>query len=327
MFRALLAHRAPRGGERHPGSLGVIQVQDLRLEQLAARFGRDKATPVEIRLHDLCTSLESSFPTPELEGMKRMDLLLGVLPAYADPSPAASVAALERLLAELALEDLAAVERRLARHPREKLEAIEKQALEIAAAALEAECPVRLAKLSDPQRSALRGYALITERPLIALRNLGESNLGAAIPAELVARAAELGAIVLSLCAPLEAELAELAPEERADFLAEYGVREPAGAAVTRAILEQSEIVSFFTVSEEECRAWPIARGTPAQQAAGKVHSDMERGFIRAEVIGFEELMDLEGLWNEARKRGILRVEGKDYEIRDGEVVHFRFNV
>jgi ribosome-binding ATPase YchF (GTP1/OBG family) len=329
VFRALLAHRAPMGaGDRHGGSaIGSIHVQDPRLERLSELYHPKKTTPVEIRVHDCCPSLESSFPTAEIEAMKRMDLLLLVLPAFADPAPEKSVTELERLLAELVLEDLAAVERRLSRHPREKLGDIEKEALERARVALEDERPVLGAELSAPQAQALRGYALVTDRPLIAVRNTGEAEAGAPPPDGLRKRGAELGIPVLSLCAALEAEMAELAPEERAAFLAEYDVREPAGGAVTRAILERADLISFFTVGDDECRAWPIRRGTGAREAAGKIHSDIERGFIRAEVVPFEELEALPGLMSDARKTGQLRLEGKEYRIADGEIVHFRFNV
>ena len=329
VFRALLAHRAPQAaGDRHgPAAVGTIHVQDPRLDRLAERFSLQKVTPVEIRVHDLCPSLETSFPTAEIEAMKRVDVLLLVVPAFADPSPAATVAAFEKLLADLCIEDLAAVERRLERHPREKLPAAEKAALEQAAAVLESERPVSSAELDQTARRALRGYALLTDRPLIAVRNTSEADAGAPLPEEFAKRATERGIPALSLCAPLEAEMAQLPAEERAEFLAEYGVGDPAGAAITRAVLATADLISFFTVGDDECRAWPITRGMAARTAAGKVHSDIERGFIRAEVIDSEELLALPGLMNEARKKGVLRLEGKDYVIRDGEVVHFRFNV
>ena len=329
VFRALLAHRAPQAaGERHgAAAVGTIHVQDPRLDQLAERFSPQKVTPAEIRVHDLCPSLEPSFPTAEIEAMKRVDMLLLVVPAFADPSPAATVSGFDKLLADLCIEDLAAVERRLERHPREKLEAAEKAALEQAAKVLEAERPLGSAELDQSARRALRGYALLTDRPLIAVRNTSEADAGTPVPEEFARRTAECGIAALSLCAPLEAEMAELPVEERAEFLAEFGVGEPAGAAVTRAVLTGADLIPFFTVGEDECRSWPIARGTGARAAAGKIHSDIERGFIRAEVIGSEELLALPGLMNEAKKKGVLRLEGKDYVIRDGEVVHFRFNV
>ena len=329
VFRALLAHRAPKdSGARHGGAaIGTIHVQDSRLERLSARFQPKKTTPVEIRVHDLCPSLEKSFPTAEIEAMKRMDLLLLVIPAFADANEETVTRGFERLLSELCFEDLAAVERRLERHPREKLAEVEHQALEIARAALSEEKLVLRAALSEPQRQALRGYALITDRPMIALVNSAEHAAGALPPESLQKHATLHGIQVLTLCASLEAEMAELAPEERSSFLAEYGVQEPASGAVTRAILDCAEVIPFFTVGEDECRAWPIRRGTTAREAAGKIHSDIQRGFIRAEVVAYKDLEPLEGGLSEARKLGKLRLEGKDYVIQDGEVVHYRFNV
>ena len=181
--------------------------------------------------------------------------------------------------------------------------------------------------MTEPQQQALRGYGFVTDRPLIVLVNQGEEAVGQPPPPKLVELAESKGIRVLALSSSLEAEMAELAPEDRAEFLAEYGIEAPAGAAVTRAILEVGDIVPFFTVGEDECRAWPIRRGTSARGAAGKIHTDIERGFIRAEVIGYDELAPLAGGLAEAKKTGQLRLEGKDYIVKDGDVVHFRFNV
>jgi ribosome-binding ATPase YchF (GTP1/OBG family) len=329
VFRALLAHRAPQAsGARHAGAgIGAIRVVDPRLDRLGEQFQLRKVTPIEIVVHDLCPSLEPSFPKAELEAMKRMDVLVLVLPAFSDDSADVSIQELERLLGELGLEDLALIEGRLKHASRDKMPDVQREALERAQAALEGETPVTAAGLSEPQRAALRGYALITDRPFAAIRNVAEDRAGEPPPEAVVARGARAGIPVLSLCAALEAEMAELSPEERQPYLAEYGVQEPAGAALTRHVLAAGDIIPFFTVGEDECRAWPIARGTVARKAAGRVHSDIERGFIRAEVIQYDELEPLDGDLGEARRRGLLRLEGKDYVVQDGDVVHFRFNV
>ena len=329
VFRALLAQRAPQTqGARHGGGgMGVIQVLDPRLERLAERFQPRKVVPIEIRVHDLCPSLGPSFPTAEIEGMKRMDVLLLVLPAFADPSPEASCAELDRLVGELVLEDLAFVEKRLQHASRDRLPGLEVEALASARAALDTESSVHRAELTAAQREALRGYALVSDRPFLALRNVAEGDASQACPEAVERRAEALGMPLLQLAAALEAELAELEGEERAAFLAEYGIAEPAGPALTRSLLAQADLIPFYTINPDECRAWGIRRGTPARAAAGKVHSDMERGFIRAEVIGCDELARLPEGIAEARRRGLLRIEGKDYLIRDGDVVHFRFNV
>ena len=329
LFRALLAHRAPReAGARHGAeAVGAIRVPDARLDRLAAHFRPKRATPIEILVHDCCPSLEPSFPTEEIERMKRMDALLLVLPAFADPAPKRAIEALDRLIGELCLEDLAAVEKRLKFASRDKLPAPQREALERARNALDGETPLWTAGLTPTQLDPLRGYALVTDRPFVAVLNVGEEQAGDASPAPLRGRAEQLRVPLLSLCAALEAEMAELPPEERTAFLAEYGVRESAGAAVAREVLASRDTITFFTVGDEECRAWPIPRGTAARTAAGRVHSDMERGFIRAEVLAYADFERLTGGLAEARKRGLLRLEGKDYAVRDGEIVRFRFNL
>ena len=327
VFQALLAFRAPKetGGRR--GAIGTIQVRDPRLERLAERLQPERVVPIEFRVHDLCSSLDSSFPTAEVEAMKRMDGLLLVVPAFLDPTPEASARELGRLVSDLCLEDLTAVERRLERAKKEKIEDAAREALESARGVFESERPLYTAELPAGELEVLRSYSLVTDRPWIAVRNVGEAEAGAPVPPELLARGEVVGCPVLPLCATLEAETAELSPEERAEFLREYGVAEPAGAAVTRAMLERADRISFFTVVEDECRAWAIPRGTEARKAAGRIHTDMERGFIRAEVIPFDEWEALPGGLVEARKLGKLRVHGKDHIIEDGDIVHFRFNV
>ena len=329
VFRALLAHRAPaRAGARAAGSaIGAIRVQDPRLEQLAGKFRPEKVTPIEIRLHDLCSSLERSFPTAEIEAMKRMQVLVLVLDGFADPSPETALQRFREILGELVLEDLAGVERRLERAVREPLEASERDALEAARETLEAERPVRSAELAPPARKALRSYALLTDRPLITVLNTAEARASKPVPPELEHAATNCGIPVLSICAALEAEMADLDPQDQPALLAEYGIGAPAGGELTRAVLSINDIVPFFTVGEDECRAWGIPRGTRARSAAGRIHSDIERGFIRAEVIPFDDLLPLQGGLVEARKLGLLRLEGKDYQVQDGDVVHFRFNV
>jgi ribosome-binding ATPase YchF (GTP1/OBG family) len=327
VFHALLAHRAPsEAGARGAAAIGTIQVQEPRLEVLSEHFRPRKTTPIEIRIHDVCPSLEPGFPKHEIEAMKRLDQLLLVVPGFADPAPEVAARALEGLLEELCLEDLEAVERRLKTATRDKLDERVRRALETAQAALEAGRGIAAA-LSCEEREPLLGSGLLTDRPMTAILNVAEERAGEPVPEAVVVRARERGLPLLQLCAPLEAEMAELPTEEREAFLAEYGVAEPAGAAVTRAILEQADIIPFFTVGEDECRAWAISRGTLARAAAGKIHSDLERGFIRAEVIGYEELAPLAGGLAEAKKLGKLRLEGKDYVVQDGDIVHVRFNV
>ncbi|MFQ5698278.1 MAG: DUF933 domain-containing protein [Myxococcota bacterium] len=328
VFRALLAHRAPKaaGARASDAGIGTIRIQDPRLEALSERFHPRKTTPIEIRVHDLCGSLEPTFPRDEIEAMKRLDLILLVIPGFADPAPEAALAAYDALLEELCLEDLAGIDRRLRFADRDGLAPPLRRALERANVALEQAQPL-VSALDPADREILRGSSLITDRGMLALLNVAESRAGAAVPKLLAERARQRGMPLGTLCAALEAEMAELAPDERAPFLAEYGVGEPAGARVTQMLLEVADVISFFTVGEDECRAWSLERGATARRAAGRIHSDLERGFIRAEVIGYEALAPLSGGLAEAKKRGLLRLEGKDYVVQDGDIVHVRFNV
>ena len=329
VFRALLANRAPRAAGEKGGSasIGTIQVADPRLTRLAELFKPQKTTPIEIRVHDLCPSLEPSFPAAEREAMKRVDALVLVVPGFLDGSADAARRSFEDLLEELCIEDLAAVEKRISRASREPLDDATRAALERAGRELEASRPVASATLSEVERRALRNYSLITDRPLVCAYNAGEAQAGAALPGPLQERTAQGDIPALTLCGALEAEMADLPESERLSFLREYGVERPAGEALARALLDRADLIPFFTVGEDECRAWPIPRGTPARGAAGKIHSDIERGFIRAEVIGYSELEGLDGDLVAAKRAGKLRLEGKDYVVEDGDVVHFRFNV
>ena len=329
VFRALLAQRAPRAAGEKGGSasVGTIKVADPRLTRLVELFQPRKVTPIEIRVIDLCPSLEPSFPAAEREAMKRVDALVLVVPGFLDASPEQARRSFEDLLEELCLEDLAAVEKRVSRASREPLDDTSRAALQRAAHTLESSKPLFAEQIPEPERRVLRGYSLITDRPLVCVYNAGEEQAGASVPAALQERASQSDVPSLALCGSLEAEMADLPEAERTSFLREYGVERPAGEALTRALLERADLIPFFTVGEDECRAWAIPRGTVARGAAGKIHSDIERGFIRAEVIGYSELESLKGDMVAAKRAGKLRLEGKDYTVQDGDIVHFRFNV
>src|SRR5437870_9831373 len=228
--------------------------------------------------------------------------------------------------AELVLADLAVVEKRLERVKKEKGHERERALLERLVPALEAGTPLRTVALAPEERSQLAGFAFLSLRPLLVVLNVPEGEAAAPVPADLGARAAAAGAEAMSLSAQLEAEIAELEPGDRAVFLKDLGLTEGARARFIRASYALLDLISFLTAGEDECRAWPIRRGTTAVKAAGKVHSDIERGFIRAEVIAYDEFMRL-GSEARCREAGKLRLEGKDYVVQDGDIVHFRFAV
>jgi ribosome-binding ATPase YchF (GTP1/OBG family) len=237
---------------------------------------------------------------------------------------------------ELVLADLGTVERRL-----ERLEAsIRKanRAEDVAESALllrlketlEGERPLREMRLTEEEKGRLRGYALLSGKPLLLVANLGEDQIRAAAVflerSGLAALARKPGIALCAVSAPIEAEMAELSPEDAQAFREDLSLAEPGLDRVIRSTYDLLGLISFLTTGEDECRAWTVRRGTRAQLAAGAIHSDMERGFIRAQVVAFEDLVAA-GSIAACRERGTLRLEGRDYEVKDGDVIEFKFNV
>jgi len=191
---------------------------------------------------------------------------------------------------------------------------------------LEGGAPLRGIELAAEERRSLAGYALLTQKPLLLVLNVGEAEILAPPPEPVVAAAKSRGIGLVVLSAPVEMDVAQLPEAEQPDFVASLGLEEPARHRFIRAAFDLIDLISMLTSGPDECRAWPVPRGTLAPRAAGKIHSDIERGFIRAEVIHWRDLVEL-GSEARCREAGKLRVEGKDYVIQDGDVVHFRFNV
>jgi hypothetical protein len=190
--------------------------------------------------------------------------------------------------------------------------------------ALEAEKPLREVELDADDERRLRGFQLLSAKPMLVVINSGEDR-AAADPATFGVKA-QTGTRVVVVSAPIEQEISQLPPDEQKEFLADLGLAEPSLDRVTRASHDLLGLISFFTVGEDEVRAWTIRRGTPARGAAGSIHSDIERGFIRAEVVRWEDLIRLKTM-AACQKAALLRLEGKEYVMQDGDVAHFRFNV
>jgi ribosome-binding ATPase YchF (GTP1/OBG family) len=191
---------------------------------------------------------------------------------------------------------------------------------------LEAGKPLRSLSPAELDRGPLRGYGFLTDRALLVALNRDEARAGEPLPADMSARLTELQAAGLVLSASVEEEIASLAPEEQSAFLQDLGLQESALARFIRTAYGLLDLISFFTVGPDEVRAWTIRRGTRARQAAGRIHSDLERGFIRAEVIPYDVFMAY-GSEHGVKEAGKLQVEGKDYEVADGDILHVRFNV
>jgi GTP-binding protein YchF len=351
VFNTLTRGHAETGGY---GALtlnvGVVKVPDERLDRLAEIFKPKKVVHADVTYVDLPAPPPSSeghvgteeLPADHLARLRESDALLHVVRAFEDPSvphpdgevdPARD---LERLDLEFILADLSMVDRRLerlaasGRHgtPAER-EANEREeaVLRRLKVELEAGRPIRDAGMTEDEAKAVRGFRFLTEKPVLVLLNVGEAQLPSA--GELVARIASgydhRHALVDHLSAKIEMELGELEPEDAATFMAELGIGESGLERVIRLSYRLLGLISFLTAGPDEVRAWPITDGASAVDAAGTIHTDLAKGFIRAETVRYDDLLTL-GSTAEARKAGKLRSEGKTYRVADGDVIEILFS-
>jgi GTP-binding protein YchF len=272
---------------------------------------------------------EKGLSTKSLVQIREQDALCLVLRDFANPAVAGEphpLRDLESFHVECVLADLELVERRLDRARKEKAPPQEQAAFEKMRTTLEDGRPLRSLAPQELDRGPLRGFGLLTDRALLVALNRDEARAAEPPPGELSARIEALGAAGLALSASVEAEIARLEPAEQAAFLQSLGLRESALARFIRAAYGLLDLISFFTVGPDEVRAWTIRRGTRARQAAGRIHSDLERGFIRGEVIPYRVFMEY-GSEQAVKDAGRLQIEGKDYVVSDGDIIHVRFNV
>ncbi|NWG22787.1 MAG: redox-regulated ATPase YchF [Chloroflexi bacterium] len=328
-------------GQLEP-NLATVKVPDARLAVLARMFNPKKTTPADVQYIDI-GGLSSGaregggLPPALLNYIGGADALLHVVRTFDDenvPHPDGTVDALRDIEAvdlELAFSDLAIIERRLTRLNAEigkmsardrELRIVERDALLRIQAALEGGAPIRDVDLSDEEEKLLRGYQFLTAKPLLLVINVGEGQI--AHPPQIRYDHRRSG--VVALCGKIEAELAQLDNDEARIFMDDLGITEPARDRVIALSYELLGLISFLTAGPDEVRAWTIRRGTPAVEAAGAVHSDIQRGFIRAEIVAYTDLVKA-GSMVEAKKAGHVRMEGKHYIVQDGDVCHFLFNV
>jgi GTP-binding protein YchF len=318
---------------------GVARVPDPRVDRLSALFKPKKTTYATFEVVDLAGIEKGERGALEAKEFRNADALLHVVRAFPDEArgaadPRRDILDLEL---ELILADLEVVDRRLERlavsikKQRKEAEVREHELLARLKSELEAETPLRAAALTVEEARLLRGFTFLSQKPILHLVNVEESAIGDGAKAiehyGLADVAGRAQTRVAWVSAVIEAEIARLEGEEQQAFLADLGLTEPAINRVLRECFALLGLISFFTTGEDEVRAWPIPAGTRAQDAAGAVHSDIARGFIRAEVNGYDELIAVEGSFADLRAKGQLRLEGKDYVVLDGEICHFRFNV
>jgi ribosome-binding ATPase len=342
LFNALTggsAAVAPHPFSTTETNVGVAQVADARLDALSAMSRSRKTVRATVELVDVA-GLTAGSSTGEgmgnrfLAGIRETDAICLVLRAFEDdavPGGSDPVDDLEVLELELVLADAATVENLVGRRRKaaknDPVARTEVAALEAAGEVLEAGTPLYRASLPADVMTALKPSFLLTAKPVLAVVNVGEddvADLDAAVKP--VADALGGSADVLGVCVQLEAEAARLDAAERAELLEGLGLGEGALARVTRAAYHLLGRRTFLTTGDKESRAWTFRAGARAPECAGVIHSDLQRGFIRAEVIRWDELLSL-GSWHAAKEAGRLRVEGKDYEVLDGDVLEIRFNV
>ena len=327
-------------------NVAVIAVPDERLAPLAKLVKTSVIVPANVEFVDIAGLVRGSskgegLGNQFLHNIRETDMMIQVVRCFEDDSvvhvdggidPKRDI---ETIQIELALADLATVERRRERVQKtaksgEKAARAELEVLDKLQPALEEFMPARSVSLNDDERAIGRNYFLLTMKPTIYAANVSEATLEAPDENEYVRAVREVGAgegsECVIICARLEADLVELSPEERREYLESLGVGSSGADKLIKSAYRVLGLMSFLTAGEKEARAWTIPQGSRAQDAAGAIHSDIARGFIRAEIVGYDELIKA-GSYAAAREQGLLRLEGKDYRMQEGDVVHFRFNV
>lgn len=329
IFNMLTGLKAQVGGfgGKEEIHLGVIKVPDARIDKLSQIFKPKKTTYAEIRFTD--------FPPGEGEEnlkanqalvaqMREADAITLVLRDF--DSGANPLKELNDLLTEMILADLTVVENRRGRLKKEKARPLEEALLERCAQTLESEASLRTLSFSADEENLASGFGFLSRKPLLAIFNQSEDKAGKPLDSAYQEELARRGLQGLALAGKAEMEISQLDESDRAAFLNEIGIEEPARDRFIRASYALLDLLSFFTTGEDEVRAWTITRGTVAKKAAGKIHSDIERGFIRAEVVAYDDFITC-GSETKCREAGKLRLEGKDYVVKDGDIIHFRFAV
>ncbi|MBI3764152.1 MAG: redox-regulated ATPase YchF [Chloroflexi bacterium] len=328
------------GGGRFEVHTGVVNVPDRRVDKLSAMFDPRKTIYAQVTYADIAGveagAGRSGFSGPLLNQLTQMDGFLHVARVFDDPKVphvAGSVDAARDVATidtEFLLNDMLAVERKLERLAQEaKGGKVKDKALAQHEEALftklrdtlAAETPLRDIELTAAEEQLLRGYGLLTRKPVILVLNIGEKQEDP----DAILKYPHRTSVVVALQGHLEMEIAQLSSEDAAAFLAEYGIAEAGLSRVIRLSYDLLGLESFFTVGEDEVRAWTVRRGAFAPQAAGEIHTDMEHGFIRAEIVSYDDLIECGGL-SQARSKGKLRLEGKEYVVKDGDILNIRFS-
>lgn len=317
--------------------VGTVKVVDARLAALRDMYKPKKCIPAEVTFVDVAIppAPEGVNPLTQLVAfLGEADAFAVVVQAFGDldyrgrrPEPAVQ---LQEIHDELVFSDLEKVTKRLDKIQHDarrgqKVSPVEMAGLEKCRAHLESGQSLRSLTLGPEEEKALRSFQFLSQKPMMVIANVSEDNLAGKNLEALTETVRGLRSEMLVFCAPLEAEMAQLDPAAQVEFLKGYGLVEPARTRLIAAAYRLLDLISFFTVGEDEVRAWTIRRGTCALDAAGKIHTDLQRGFIRAEIVPCEALLRA-GSWSACQKNATLRLEGKEYVVQDGDVMRIRFN-
>lgn len=322
----------------------LAQIPDERIDFLAEMYKPKKVTYATLEVTDVPGLVRGASQgmgsgNEFLTAVQEVDALIHVVRAFENENiihvenSIDIMRDVETINLELLFADLQLIEKRISRINQAKKKTKEHQlelaALEKLQTAFEEEKPLSQIQLSDEERDCLRHIRFLTEKPMILVINVDEAQLVNQDYEQrdaILAYAEEKGLPLLEVCLQAEVEIDELGPEDQAMFLEDLGIKEPGIKRIARTVYEHLGLISFLTAGEDEVRAWTIKKGLTAKEAAGKIHSDIERGFIRAETVSFVDLKEL-GSMVKVKEKGLARLEGKDYIVQDGDIINFRFNV
>jgi len=325
-------------------NVGVVAVPDSRLDVLAEMHHPEKYTPTTIEFVDIAGLVRGAYKgeglgNKFLSHIREVDAIVHVVRCFEDENivhvdgSVDPVRDMETINLELIFADMDTMDRRIDRAQKNSKSGDKKLLAEVdflktIKAHLESGKPVRSMELSEEEQEFVHSLFLLTDKPVIYVANIAEDEIGQDLPAvnALYAAAAAEKAGALTICARIEEEISQLSPEEKQDFLTEMGIGESGLDKLVKECYSLLGLISYLTAGPKEVRAWTITRGTKAPQAAGKIHTDFEKGFIRAEIVNYNTLME-HGSMAACKEKGLIRSEGKDYVVQDGDIVLFRFNV
>jgi len=326
-------------------NIGIVTVPDKRIDMLADLIQPEKVTYATVEFVDIAglvkgASKGEGLGNKFLSHIREVDSIVHVVRCFEDKNithvegKIDPLSDIEIINLELMLADLEIIDNRLKKVEKmaksDKSYVKELELLEALKSAIEEEKPLRSLSFTDEELSLIKSFRLLSLKPVLYVCNISEEDLISGeyndYVKQVINYAEKEGSEVIAISAKIESEISQLSEEEKKEFLAELGLEESGLEKLIKSSYDLLGLMSFLTAGPKEVRAWTIKKGTKAPQAAGKIHSDMERGFIRAEVINYKDLLDCGG-FNKSREKGLVRLEGKDYVMQDGDVVLFRFNV